>query len=334
MEHKRVIDLVRERARVSRREDKGNHTPLIVADMMAGVGPFAIPLAMTPPNNPQKGKGANKGKKEDQVANKKRVHSNLSQLPSSSLNGNNLQIHANDLNPASYTAMLQNAALNKIKFQEGDGLGAEADSLPIDAKTCQTKNMKNMPPLFVYNQCGRAFLRSYASRTCSLPHEIVMNLPANATDFLDAMVGLATLAGKKKKKTDKNDDNNDDGGGDEEDEVIMPRVHVYGFSSEDDGVLDMAERACAIMGCSVSALGERDMTTNVASPGKWSGHLVRDVAPKKLMICLSFYLPEEVAFAAPPSNSVTASTASKQRRTEIQNRGVRRCSFVLVNCQV
>jgi tRNA (guanine37-N1)-methyltransferase len=49
MEHSRIIDLIR-------KEGGGNGNPAIMADMMAGVGPFAVPLALKAKedNNPQK----------------------------------------------------------------------------------------------------------------------------------------------------------------------------------------------------------------------------------------------------------------------------------------
>jgi tRNA (guanine37-N1)-methyltransferase len=286
MEHKRVIDLIRARSATS-------VEPLVVADMMAGIGPFAVPLAMpfsdvqkdsTKKNECEEDGSAGQGKREaDSTAKKGKKQQQQQRNPS-------IQVHANDLNPASYAAMLHNAKINKIKHVEPKISGDDVDC---------TDEVGSDAPLLVYNQCGRAFLRALVAHTRVLPNEILMNLPANATDFLDSMVGLAVLAGVKKE----GETHASGSHGGRTARPVMPRVHVYGFSSADDPIADMAERACGRMGCSIAALGVRDTSSNVASPGKWTGHLVRDVAPKKLMICLSFFVPEEVAYAAPPSDS-------------------------------
>lgn len=101
-----------------------------VADMFAGVGPFAIPLSM-----PLRG----------------------------------CIVHGNDLNPASHTAMVANAARNKI------------------------------PPtsLVAYNADGRDFIRGIAAAGVPFQY-VLMNLPADAVSFLDVFVGLfATYGGGK-----------------------------------------------------------------------------------------------------------------------------------------
>ena len=89
-----------------------------------------------------------------------------------------------------------------------------------------------------------------------------MNLPATALDFLDVFVGAF--------------DRQRWGG------APLPQLHCYCFSSATDPRADAVARAEAALGC--------------ALPGA-EATLVRDVAPGKMMLCLSFELPGEVAWA-------------------------------------
>lgn len=70
-EHSRMIDWIRESSSLKKVADNNQKT--IVADMMAGVGPFAVPLAMS----------------------------------------SAIQVHANDLNPESYKYLVVNTKTNK-----------------------------------------------------------------------------------------------------------------------------------------------------------------------------------------------------------------------------
>ena len=118
-----------------------------------------------------------------------------------------------------------------------------------------------------------------------------MNLPASAVDFLDVFIGLGTRYASF-------------------DYSRLPRVHVYAFSSADDVVADVASATAARLGCEVAALRfegsaqSADAAREAAAEGRllrvpcW-GHVVRDVSPKKMMVCLSFTLPESVARAHP-----------------------------------
>ena len=62
----------------------------------------------------------------------------------------------------------------------------------------------------------------------------------------------------------------------------LPICHCYCFSNADDAHADVVARAEAVLGCPLP-----DATSRV----------VRDVAPGKLMLCVSFRLPEAVAWA-------------------------------------
>ena len=90
---------------------------------------------------------------------------------------------------------------------------------------------------------------------------VLMNLPASAELFLDVFRGAFDRATWGA--------------------APLPRVHCYCFSKAADPVADVLARAEAVVGCSL--------------PGA-EAIVVRDVAPSKLMMCVSFVVPDEIAW--------------------------------------
>ena len=67
----------------------------------------------------------------------------------------------------------------------------------------------------------------------------------------------------------------------------LPRIHVYSFSTSEDVYTDVVNRVAAALMCSPDAITEKYC------------HIVRDISPKKLMVCLTFRLPMSVSLAEP-----------------------------------
>lgn len=184
----------------------------VVADAMAGVGPFTIPAA--------KFKGCT--------------------------------VLANDLNPDSYKWLKVNIGINKV------------ESLVSS-----------------FNLDGREFLRLIASREFgpigksgaegsqkpegpAVKH-IIMNLPATAVEFLDALRG----------SFDRDMWRDDE----------LPMVHVYAFVRVPvESVDHLQARIEKALGCNLDLAPEF--------------HQVRDVAPNKHMYCASFRVPRTAAFVS------------------------------------
>nr|XP_006632388.2 PREDICTED: tRNA (guanine(37)-N1)-methyltransferase [Lepisosteus oculatus] len=154
-------------------------------------------------------------------------------------------VFANDLNPESFKWLQHNCKLNKT-----------------DSK------------VRTFNMDGRDFiggpLREELPGLLEMKSRvhIIMNLPALALEFLDALKGLLEQ-------------------GPDSDDVSPPHVHCYGFSKHDDPRRDVTERASASLGTPLE--------------GRCSVHTVRNVAPNKEMMCISFPLPWEVLFKKPRS---------------------------------
>lgn len=128
----------------------------------------------------------------------------------------------------------------------------------------------------VFNMDGRDFLRGPVREELSkeppllkeaqkTSFHIVMNLPASAIEFLDVLRHL--LAAEPCSA------------------ASLPTVHCYGFSKHNDPAKDIQERAEASLGTSLA--------------GRCSTYLVRNVAPNKEMLCISFQVPAEVLYKRP-----------------------------------
>ncbi|KAL5081725.1 hypothetical protein RYX36_010146 [Vicia faba] len=145
------------------------------------------------------------------------------------------RVFANDLNPYAVEYLERNSVLNKLE-----------------------KKVK------VFNMDGRRFIKAmFASDKAHSITQVVMNLPNEAAEFLDAFRGIYKDGPK-------------DG------QFTYPVIHVYGFSKADDPEFDFHERIrIALLEVAVNV----DMRR------------VRLVAPGKWMLCASFTLPKSVAFA-------------------------------------
>ena len=91
---------------------------------------------------------------------------------------------------------------------------------------------------------------------------IVMNLPAKAIEFLSAFKAL--LEGQPC--------------GSE----LLPIVHCYSFSKDANPAKDVQQRAATVLGISLEAYS--------------SVHLVRNVAPNKEMLCITFRIPAAILY--------------------------------------
>ncbi|KAJ4975832.1 hypothetical protein NE237_000938 [Protea cynaroides] len=145
------------------------------------------------------------------------------------------RVYANDLNPSAVDYLERNCVLNKVE-----------------------RNIE------VFNMDGRRFINAiFASQKAESITQVVMNLPNDATEYLDAFRGI--FGGRPKEK-----------------ETPLPIIHVYGFSKAQDPEFDFHERI-------KTALSEVAVIVEI--------HRVRLVAPGKWMLCASFSLPEGVAFS-------------------------------------
>ncbi|KAI8822562.1 guanine(37)-N1-methyltransferase [Fimicolochytrium jonesii] len=225
----------------------------LVCDVMAGVGPYAVPAA--------------KNKK--------------------------LVVFANDLNPSSYEFLCENIKINKVEhlvkpynmdgrdfvWQSLDDLnssgpwdtlrskippsrrprGSKATVALDGSPNIEEKDLKAPAPVSLGPLEPKAGFRWF--------DHYVMNLPATAIEFLDAFRGL--FHNREIISQDK-----------------LPIIHCHCFSKEEDPSADVIKRVEKVIGASLGS--------NLIEV-----HNVRNVAPNKEMLCISFRLPSEVAYAEP-----------------------------------
>ena len=208
-EHRRLVQLIKNSYSQQLEQTDCNPNTMnekqhfVVVDLMAGVGPFAIPLT-TP---------------EQMIISKNSRHPPVT---------SNMTVYANDLNPDS------------VKFLE------------INKKKNKCSN------LYCSNLDARDLIKDLQLKMVSIDH-VIMNLPASATEYLDAFRGW---------KTEK-----------------LPLIHVYCFSLKctDDVTTNQViiNRCSEILGCSIE---------------QYNIYTVRNISPTKNMYCVSFHLPEAARY--------------------------------------
>ncbi|XP_065862193.1 tRNA (guanine(37)-N1)-methyltransferase 1 [Euphorbia lathyris] len=145
------------------------------------------------------------------------------------------RVYANDLNPCAIDYLDRNSVLNKLERK-----------------------------IQVFNMDGRRFIDAmFSSDKGQTITQVVMNLPKDAAEYLDAFRGIYKDHPKNRK-------------------LNFPTIHVYGFSKGRDPEFDFHERI---------RIELAEVAVNVEM------RRVRLVAPGKWMLCASFRLPESVAYA-------------------------------------
>ncbi|KAH7339042.1 Met-10+ like-protein-domain-containing protein [Rhizoctonia solani] len=233
------------------------HLPLI-ADVFAGVGPFAIPAAKrgaivyANDLNQESTKWMEVNAKNNKVVPRVRI---------STLDGRQF---IKDVVQTAWTSPFPPEAYIKplsVKERRLKRTAAKNASLVPDANTEDATN-EYKPPVDEPAQ------QSPPERESRRIDHFVMNLPATAIEFLDAFrpafASLQKLYREEVQKIYK----------------TMPMVHVHCFTrelEEENARKDIIQRAETALGCAIT----EDVLV----------HHVRKVAPNKEMYCLSFRLP-------------------------------------------
>lgn len=258
---------------------EGEHTRLIrmfqpgevVCDVMAGIGPFAVPAAKrgvfvwANDYNPESHKYLQEAINRNKVSVHQGPHARRPRLTQRQVTP-----FVRPFNEDGRT-FICNAADSVLAASKA----GEAAVIPSKQKFSRTNPTAPRPPPTVV----------------PIPPTIshfVMNLPASAIEFLPYYRGL--YAGQESLFAPQT-------------QTKLPMVHVHCFAlKSDDDVprVDVCERVSKYLGATMRWDGKSVVVSSCTGveDGQVAVHLVRDVAPAKSMYCASFRLPAEVAFAA------------------------------------
>ncbi|KAI0463652.1 hypothetical protein LJB42_002656 [Komagataella kurtzmanii] len=229
-EHKRLVDLFKP------------HTA--ICDVMAGVGPFAVPS----------------GKKE-------------------------CFVFANDLNPESFKYLDINVSKNKVnKFVKV--FNTDGRDFITQAQN-DLFNYSNTHKVLTLNSRKKQRVSKDTTPQIKVPipnffSHYIMNLPDSAIEFVDAYVGLFTKAFPQLSRDEVKSLPN----------YLLPTINVHHFEKFSPNEEPTEEELHRRIHEKIKKL----LSFNISFE-KLHFHMVRKVSPTKPMFCISFQLPEEVAFS-------------------------------------
>ena len=174
-------------------------------------------------------------------------------------------VHANDLNPDSYAALIANARRNNVtRTLNAYNLDGSVFLRDVGSKLVSSALASELQ---LSESCNRN-----AREVTSISH-IIMNLPASAVTFLGSLRGLFASVPEEQRLRWK-----------------LPQVHCYYFSKSADPCQDALEAV------------ERHLEAKL-EPESYEVKVVRDVSPNKLMVRVSFRLPQAAAYSSHSSDS-------------------------------
>nr|XP_019009294.1 uncharacterized protein I206_05942 [Kwoniella pini CBS 10737]OCF48075.1 hypothetical protein I206_05942 [Kwoniella pini CBS 10737] len=236
----------------------------LIADVMAGVGPFAVPAAkrggyvLGNDLNPESVKWMKVNQEKNHVQNNLRI----SEKDGSAF----IQEVALEVWKNPFKATIPHSAIRKNKRDERKKRELKASNESGDT-----------------NSIGNVDSSSNLPEPPKIIQHFIMNLPDSALTFLGSYNNCFTPLLKEinfKEKYGINGENLKD--------EQMPLIHVYCFTKEmelEKAKIDILKRASDNL----------SFELNESSPG-YHLHHVRSVAPNKDMYCLTFRLPKQVAF--------------------------------------
>lgn len=203
-----------------------------------------------------------------------------------------LIVYGNDLNPESYKSMtLNSAANNTTRFLRTSNLDARLFIRYSIQHLHRLHTTNTTTPLIIVKppkpyetdftppgvlDALRARLAASGEDKLSYPKtfaHFIMNLPASAMTMIDAYIGSYTFLPESERAS-----------------LTLPNVHVYTFHREKRNS-EEAENAKLDLVNEVRKYLEFEIEEE-----KVQIHEVRRVAPGKVMYCVSFQLPAEVAY--------------------------------------
>lgn len=193
---------------------------------------------------------------------------------------------ANDLNPESYKYLVENVKINKV--------GSFVYPYNEDGRKFIYEAVRKLVDFQEKNPTIAALPRGRPSRSKPAPKpepitvpkhfsHYVMNLPDTATDFLDSFIGLYKDESLRKSLFGSADPS----------AVKLPQIHVHCFHKHEPHQPEPAEEVVfENLRKRVSQKLNHEMDINDLYI-----HTVRKVAPTKIMYCITFTLPLDVALA-------------------------------------
>lgn len=220
----------------------------------------------------------------------------------------NCIIYANDLNIDSINCLKQNIKLNKINTNKNNN---KIHIGNIDAKKYLQQTIQQQLTASIKND----------NTTIQCINHILMNLPALSISMCDMSISMYTKHNEYNKLSQSNKTilhNN----------LPIVHVHCFAYTHDNNAIQDAIQRIQGTISYKFTDIIETKSIQNQKSKqfdlndynnmydGKAVVYNVREVAPNKDMLCVSFRIPKQVAFKHVDNNTHTTTDSNSEHNDD------------------